>query len=246
MAEERESQYDRKADCLHMYYWRDNYAGGEYLICDDLIDVPPWYLDPEAEERHKFCLIPYRLRRKPEDDTYINEYSRITTNEEVDKFCPVPYRYRRRPEDDIDIDEGSYITTDEEVDEVSPTPSFSSKTKENMPEGCYLTTACMQNQAENFDDKCYQLETLRWFRDKYVSKEDKAHYYKVAPTIVAEVDKHPMKNVFYSYIYTHLVDRCVHLIENKEYNLAYDVYKSSVQNFEKRFIHNENKNELEK
>jgi len=112
--------------------------------------------------------------------------------------------------------------------------------------GCYLTTACMQNQAENFDDKCYQLEMLRWFRDKYVSKEDKAHYYKVAPTIVAEVDKHPMKNVFYSYIYTHLVDRCVHLIENKEYNLVYDVYKSSVQNFEKRFILNENKNELEK
>ena len=37
---------------------------------------------------------------------------------------------------------------------------------------------------ENFDDNCYELTVLRWFRDNFVSKEDIKHYYEVAPIIV--------------------------------------------------------------
>ena len=49
---------------------------------------------------------------------------------------------------------------------------------------CYLTTACMRHNNENFDDNCYELKVLRWFRDNFVSKEDIEHYYKMAPYIV--------------------------------------------------------------
>ena len=37
---------------------------------------------------------------------------------------------------------------------------------------CYLTTACMKHFQENFDDDCYELRVLRWFRDNFVSPEE--------------------------------------------------------------------------
>lgn len=49
---------------------------------------------------------------------------------------------------------------------------------------CYLTSACMKYFQEKFDDNCYELTILRWFRDNFVSKEDIEHYYEVAPIIV--------------------------------------------------------------
>ena len=54
---------------------------------------------------------------------------------------------------------------------------------------CYLTTACMMHYLDNFDDNCYELRVLRWFRDNYVSKEDIETYYKVAPIIVEGIEK---------------------------------------------------------
>jgi len=42
---------------------------------------------------------------------------------------------------------------------------------------------------ENFDDNCYELTVLRWFRDNYVLSEDIEHYYDVAPVIVEAIDQ---------------------------------------------------------
>ena len=42
--------------------------------------------------------------------------------------------------------------------------------------GCYLTTACMKHYMDEFDDNCYYLDILRWFRDNFESKEDKKQY----------------------------------------------------------------------
>ena len=39
--------------------------------------------------------------------------------------------------------------------------------------GCYLTTACMRHMQNKFDDNCYELTTLRWFRDNFVSFPEK-------------------------------------------------------------------------
>lgn len=38
---------------------------------------------------------------------------------------------------------------------------------------CYLTTACMRHFKENFDDNCYELQVLRWFRDNFISERNK-------------------------------------------------------------------------
>lgn len=37
---------------------------------------------------------------------------------------------------------------------------------------CYLTTACIKHFKENFDDNCFELAILRWFRDNFVSQDD--------------------------------------------------------------------------
>lgn len=67
--------------------------------------------------------------------------------------------------------------------------------------GCYLTSACMKCFQEKFNDNCYELTVLRWFRDNFVSKEDIDHYYKIAPIIVETINKEEKSSIIYDYIY---------------------------------------------
>ena len=101
--------------------------------------------------------------------------------------------------------------------------------------GCYLTTACMKQYLNNFDDNCYELRVLRWFRDNFVSKEDIKHYYEIAPIIVEGIEKEQEKDMVYDYIYDNVVDACVSAIEKGDYEFAYNRYKSSILAFEQTF-----------
>lgn len=102
--------------------------------------------------------------------------------------------------------------------------------------GCYLTSAYMKEYSEEFDDNCYELRLLRWFRDKFVSKEDIEHYYYVAPGIVSQIDKQPNCSAIYRDIYEKVISVCVKAIENKSYEMAYDVYRQSVLDLEKKYV----------
>ena len=107
--------------------------------------------------------------------------------------------------------------------------------KETTDTSCYLTTACMKNFKENFDDNCYELTLLRWFRDNFVSNEDIKHYYEVAPIIVENINKEEKFNIIYDYIYDNVVNYCVEQIEQGNYDKAYSRYKNSVLTLEKQF-----------
>ena len=107
--------------------------------------------------------------------------------------------------------------------------------KETTDVGCYLTTACMRFLNENFDDKCYELEVLRWFRDNFVSKEDVDHYYKTAPIIVEAINNSENPNAAYEYIYNNIVAYCVERIKNGNYEAAYNRYKNSVLALEETY-----------
>lgn len=100
---------------------------------------------------------------------------------------------------------------------------------------CYLTTACMKYFKENFDDNCYELTVLRWFRDNFVSKEDIKHYYEVAPIIVESINTEEKSNIIYDYIYDNIVDYCVEQIKLGNYDKAYSRYKNSVLILEEQF-----------
>ncbi|MDD2208657.1 MAG: hypothetical protein PHU45_04855 [Bacilli bacterium] len=112
---------------------------------------------------------------------------------------------------------------------------------------CYLTSACMKHFQETFDDSCYELRVLRWFRDTFVSQEDIAHYYQTAPVIVAAIDKYGEgANTAYDYIYENVVRVCVEAIENGNYNFAYERYKSSILALEEQFARKEYQSRLVK
>ena len=102
--------------------------------------------------------------------------------------------------------------------------------------GCYLTTACMRHYLTNFDDNCYELTVLRWFRDHFGKKEDVIHYYKIAPMIVSAIEKDENPNMVYDYIYDNVVDACIEAIENGDYYGAYDIYKNSILDLEKIYV----------
>lgn len=104
--------------------------------------------------------------------------------------------------------------------------------KESSSGGCYLTSACMKYMQERFDDNCYELRVLRWFRDNFVSKEDIKHYYETAPIIVETIDN---ADNIYNYIYNTIVSYCVRQIELGNYGQAYSRYKSSFLELEEQF-----------
>ena len=107
--------------------------------------------------------------------------------------------------------------------------------KESTSGQCYLTSACMKHFQDEFDDNCYELTVLRWFRDNFVSKEDIELYYNVAPIIVKNIDALDDNEQIYNYIYSHIVEACVKAIENGDYDFAYSRYKSSVLALNEQF-----------
>ena len=109
--------------------------------------------------------------------------------------------------------------------------------------GCYLTTACMEHYQYKFNDKCDELEILRWFRDNFVSKEDIIHYYETAPRIVAILNSLQNSQKIYEYIYSRIINACVIAIKDGKYDFAYKRYSNSILALEEKFL-NENEKSL--
>jgi len=118
--------------------------------------------------------------------------------------------------------------------------------KSSTDVSCFLTTACIEEMQENFDDDCYELTVLRKFRDTFVTIEDKKHYYEVAPKIVEAINNEKYKNVIYKYIYDNVIKYCVEKIKNEQYEEAYSRYKISILCFEERYLEPTLGNKLQK
>lgn len=94
--------------------------------------------------------------------------------------------------------------------------------------GCYLTTACVI--AKQLPDNCYELETLRRYRDKWLRKREDGPrliqmYYNVAPLIVNRINVLESKDEIYDLIYKKMVKPCVKLIEEEKNEEALLLYK---------------------
>ena len=111
--------------------------------------------------------------------------------------------------------------------------------------GCYLTTACMNHYKHNFDDNCYELQLLRWYRDNFVSPQDIKEYYKSAPIIVNAIQYEKNAEIMFEKIYNNVVLYCVKAIENKQYDLAYKRYKDVISAFERKYCSRINSNTVE-
>lgn len=103
--------------------------------------------------------------------------------------------------------------------------------KGNDSSGCFLTSACVE--AKGLPDDCYELKTLRHFRDTYLKQQPCGEceindYYHTAPAIVELIKAAPDANHVLETIYEELVLPCVRMIENQDYVGAHALYRTYV------------------
>lgn len=105
--------------------------------------------------------------------------------------------------------------------------------------GCYLTSACII--AKNLPDNCYELETLRHFRDHWLMEQENgiqliADYYAKAPKIVSAINEDPNKISIYNQIYSNLILPCLRYIENNQFEEAKELYQATTLNLYSQFV----------
>lgn len=110
--------------------------------------------------------------------------------------------------------------------------------EESSSGGCYLTTACMQ--AKRLPDNCYELETLRNFRDTWLKSSEEGQaiikrYYEIAPKIVSAINDTKDSKAVYDMLYDKMVKPCVEFIEQKKYQETLELYRSMTLQLEKEY-----------
>jgi hypothetical protein len=109
--------------------------------------------------------------------------------------------------------------------------------------GCYLTSACMQAQQEDFDDDCFELTVLRRFRDEYVSvihPDAVRRYYEIAPRVVDAIDAREDRATLYQEILERMVYPTVTLVGSGRLEEAYEVYQTYSESLERRLLRSAN------
>lgn len=104
--------------------------------------------------------------------------------------------------------------------------------------GCYLTSACMY--AKGLPDDCYELETLRHYRDTWLKKSEEGQkvikqYYEVAPKIVSAINETKNSRAVYDMLYEKMVKPCVDFIEQKKYQETLELYRNMTFRLEKEY-----------
>ncbi len=111
--------------------------------------------------------------------------------------------------------------------------------KGNQTSGCFLTTACVRTKG--LPDDCYELNTLRYFRDNYMKStvmgnRDINEYYFIAPQIVVEIEKREDSKRIFSKMYEELVVHCLELINEDKNEEAYSFYKRYVEKLKEKYL----------
>lgn len=103
--------------------------------------------------------------------------------------------------------------------------------------GCFLTSACVEFLGK--EDDCYELTTLRNFRDTYLAKTSGGEnlikeYYEVAPSIVEKINSSGKEELYYSYIYSE-IQKCIENIEKGKNEEALLIYEDMVKKLKESF-----------
>jgi hypothetical protein len=111
------------------------------------------------------------------------------------------------------------------------------KNRAEEESNCFLTTSCVKYFG--LKDNCYELETLRLFRDQYLlksieGKELVSQYYDIAPSLVKKLESSEKRHKLFKSIFFEIQSSC-RAIENKEYEKAKEIYISAVSNLVEHF-----------
>ncbi len=92
---------------------------------------------------------------------------------------------------------------------------------------CFITTAaCL---ALGKDDNCYELNTLRAYRDYWLLEQEDGErlikaYYKIAPKIVCKINENENSMAIYRFIWGEYLEKCITLIEDLKFEEAKKLY----------------------
>lgn len=105
---------------------------------------------------------------------------------------------------------------------------------------CYITTAVCRSMDK--PDDCYELNTLRAYRDGYLAGSEGGHeiveeYYNIAPTIVKRIDRQENADEIYRSIWEKYLSPCISLIEENKNEECKDLYISMVRRLEKEYLY---------
>lgn len=97
--------------------------------------------------------------------------------------------------------------------------------------GCYLTTAMCEILGK--PDDCYELETLRNFRENYMRNTEEGkkllqEYDLISPPIVKKLLNRIDRNVIANIMLNDYINVAIEMILNKKYETAIEKYKSMV------------------
>lgn len=95
---------------------------------------------------------------------------------------------------------------------------------------CFITTSCVKYFGLN--DNCYELQTLRKFRDTYLLKSIEGknlvkEYYLLAPTVVEKLEAHRQRKILFTKVFKQIQKAC-RAIESKNYEDATGIYKRAI------------------
>ena len=104
---------------------------------------------------------------------------------------------------------------------------------------CCIVTACIK--AKGLPDDCYELKTLRNFRDEYIKslfdgKEIVSNYYDIASIILNKIYEVPNSNEIFLDIYSDLVLKSVTLIENNKNQQTFFYFKGYIDKLKKKYL----------
>lgn len=95
---------------------------------------------------------------------------------------------------------------------------------------CFITTACVKHHG--LADDCYELTTLRFFRDTYMNRTPNGtelvnEYYTRAPALVRKLNRRNDSNAFYAEVLRRVRLAC-DAIEEREFGLAKTIYSETL------------------
>lgn len=102
---------------------------------------------------------------------------------------------------------------------------------------CFITTSCVKYFG--LDDNCYELTTLRNFRDTQLIKSTEGlhlvqQYYAIAPRLVKKLESDRDRKNIFNEIFIQIQLACS-AIENKDYKKARAIYKEVVRHLMNRY-----------
>lgn len=104
---------------------------------------------------------------------------------------------------------------------------------------CYVTTAVCRSL--NKPDECYELRTLRNYRDGYLASSPGGEktiqeYYNIAPTIVKRIDRLENADEIYQTIWKQYLCPCIRMIEQGEPEACKELYINMIHDLERKYL----------